>query len=94
MSEGEYVTMGLNESVDLANVVQFLKEKYGTDQFNLWGRSMGAVTAVLYCAQYPKNVSRMVLDSPFCNFRQLVREIVSNRTGLPEFLFGVMLTKI
>jgi pimeloyl-ACP methyl ester carboxylesterase len=73
MSEGEYVTMGLHESVDLANVVQFLKEKFGTERVNLWGRSMGAVTAVLYSVQCPKNVGRLVLDSPFCDFRQLVK---------------------
>ena len=34
---------------------------------------MGAVTAVLYSAKYPKNVRKMVLDSPFCDFRQLVK---------------------
>lgn len=44
---------------------------------------MGAVTAVLYCAKYPRNVRRMVLDSPFSDFRQLVKEIVNSRTGLP-----------
>jgi pimeloyl-ACP methyl ester carboxylesterase len=69
--------------VDLANVVQYLKENFYAERVNLWGRSMGAVTAVLYSARYPKNVRRMVLDSPFCDFRQLVKEIVNSRTGLP-----------
>lgn len=55
---------------------------------------MGAVTAVLYCARNWKNVRKMVLDSPFCSFRQLVKEIVNSRTGLPEFLFGTVLDKI
>ncbi len=55
---------------------------------------MGAVTAVLYSARYPRNVRKIVLDSPFCSFRQLVKEIVNSRTGLPEFLFGAILTKI
>ena len=44
---------------------------------------MGAVTAVLYSARYSRNVRKMVLDSPFCSFRQLVKEIVNARTGLP-----------
>lgn len=34
---------------------------------------MGAVTAVLYAVKYPRNVRKMVLDSPFCSFRQLVK---------------------
>ncbi len=73
VSEGEYVSMGLNESKDLANVVKHLQDKFGIDRVNLWGRSMGAVTAVLYCAKYSRNVKKMVLDSPFCSFRQLVK---------------------
>ena len=44
---------------------------------------MGAVTAVIYASRYPQNVKRMVLDSPFSNFKQLLKEIVSNKTGLP-----------
>jgi pimeloyl-ACP methyl ester carboxylesterase len=28
---------------------------------------MGAVTAVLYSAKFPRNVKKIVLDSPFCS---------------------------
>lgn len=86
--------MGLNEAKDLANVVRYLQQKFGIEKVSLWGRSMGAVTAVLYCAKYWRNVRKMVLDSPFCSFRQLVKEIVNSRTGLPEFLFGTILDQI
>jgi pimeloyl-ACP methyl ester carboxylesterase len=65
--------MGLNEAKDLANVVRYLQDKFGVEKVNLWGRSMGAVTAVLYSARYPRNVKKIVLDSPFCSFRQLVK---------------------
>jgi pimeloyl-ACP methyl ester carboxylesterase len=65
--------MGINESVDLANVVQFIKERFEVDRVNLWGRSMGAVTAILYSSRFPKNIRKLVLDSPFSNFRQLVK---------------------
>jgi len=65
--------MGLNEAKDLSNVVKFLQEKFDVQKVSLWGRSMGAVTAVLYCARNWKNVRKMVLDSPFCSFRQLVK---------------------
>lgn len=43
--------MGLNEAKDLSNVVKFLQEKFDVQKVSLWGRSMGAVTAVLYCAR-------------------------------------------
>ena len=44
---------------------------------------MGAVTAILYASENPTLVNKMVLDSPFCNFKQLLKEIVNSRTGLP-----------
>ena len=86
--------MGLNEAKDLESVIAELKNRYGVSKFNLWGRSMGAVTAILYASENPKIVRKMVLDSPFCNFKQLLKEIVHARTGLPEFLYGSILTKI
>ena len=55
---------------------------------------MGAVTAIIYASKFPNNVRKMVLDSPFSNFKQLVKEIVNSRTGLPEFLYGSVLSKI
>lgn len=39
----------------------------------LWGRSMGACTALMYAHKYHNNVSAMILDSPFQNLRSLVR---------------------
>lgn len=86
--------MGLNEAKDTANVVRYVQERFGVEKVNLWGRSMGAVTAVLYASRYWRNVRKMVLDSPFCSFRQLVKEIVNARTGLPEFLYGTVLDRI
>ena len=65
--------MGLNEAKDLESVIFELRNKYGVTKFNIWGRSMGAVTAVLYASQNPLTIKKMVLDSPFCNFRQLVK---------------------
>jgi pimeloyl-ACP methyl ester carboxylesterase len=86
--------MGINEAQDLKKVVAFLRERYGISQFGLWGRSMGAVTAIIYASLEPQRVSKMVLDSPFSNFRQLVKEIVNSKTGLPDFLFGSIIDKI
>jgi alpha-beta hydrolase superfamily lysophospholipase len=41
----------------------------------LWGRSMGAVTAILYTAKFQFNTDKvmaLVLDSPFADLWKLV----------------------
>lgn len=80
--------------MDLKKVVGFLKERYNISQFNLWGRSMGAVTAITYASLEPFRISKMILDSPFASFRQLVKEVINTKTGLPDFLFTSILDKI
>jgi pimeloyl-ACP methyl ester carboxylesterase len=47
-SDGEYVTLGSNESDDLKLILESLKSNPKITGFGLWGRSMGAVTALLY----------------------------------------------
>lgn len=37
----------------------------------LWGRSMGAVTAILYSMEDP-SIASMVLDSPFCSLQKVL----------------------
>ena len=40
----------------------------------LWGRSMGAVTALM-CATENPDINVLVLDTPFCNLKQLCIDI-------------------
>ncbi|GAB4812973.1 hypothetical protein N2152v2_000019 [Parachlorella kessleri] len=58
-SEGEYVTLGAHEVEDLGTAVQYLREEGSTSTIGLWGRSMGAVTALLYSQRDP-SVAGMV----------------------------------
>ena len=44
LSEGEYVTLGVQESEDLGVVVDHLHTISTVGPLVLWGRSMGAVT--------------------------------------------------
>lgn len=48
LSEGEYVSLGLLEAEDCAAVMGELRRRHGVGPVVLWGRSMGAVTALLY----------------------------------------------
>ena len=46
-SEGDYVTLGMQESRDCKVLLEVLKEGFEVKRFILWGRSMGAVAAIL-----------------------------------------------
>lgn len=74
-SDGEWVTLGWWEKDDLAAVIQHLREEGRTSTLGLWGRSMGAATAILHAPRDPL-IDGLVLDSPFADLRQLIDEIV------------------
>lgn len=52
-SQGEWVTLGAHEVDDLEVAVKHLRVEYPEATIGLWGRSMGAVTAILYAAKDP-----------------------------------------
>jgi pimeloyl-ACP methyl ester carboxylesterase len=64
ISEGGVVTLGYYEKEDLRVVIEYLKEEYQFSRFILWGRSMGAVTSLLYAAKY-RDVVAVVADNAF-----------------------------
>ena len=47
-SEGEYVSLGYHEKDDLEGIINYSRQVYPIGNVSLWGRSMGAVTAILY----------------------------------------------
>ncbi len=52
-SDGKYVTLGWREQDDLALAIQHLRGLGTVSYIGLWGRSMGAVTALLYSQKDP-----------------------------------------
>lgn len=48
LSEGEFVSLGWYERDDLETVVSFLRDTNSVSTIGLWGRSMGAVTSIMY----------------------------------------------
>jgi pimeloyl-ACP methyl ester carboxylesterase len=74
-SEGDYVTLGYYERQDLAAVCEYL---WGSGQclsIGLWGRSMGAVTAIMYASVDP-SIACLVADSPFSSLGALTEDLV------------------
>lgn len=67
-SGGEYISLGWYERDDLALIVEYLRKNRKVSTIGLWGRSMGAVTALLHGDRDP-SIAAMVLDSPFSNLK-------------------------
>ncbi|KAM7258796.1 hypothetical protein ACFE04_014537 [Oxalis oulophora] len=85
LSGGEHVTLGWNEKDDLKAVVDYLRSDGNVSLIGLWGRSMGAVTSLMYGAEDP-SIAGMVLDSPFSDLVDLMMELVDTyKFRLPKF---------
>ncbi|CAM8988288.1 unnamed protein product [Rhodiola kirilowii] len=85
LSGGEHVTLGWNEKDDLKAVVDYLRKDGNVSMIGLWGRSMGAVTSLMYGAEDP-SIAGMVLDSPFSDLVDLMMELVDTyKIRLPKF---------
>ncbi|XP_054802898.1 uncharacterized protein LOC129306367 isoform X2 [Prosopis cineraria] len=85
LSDGDYVSLGWHEKDDLKVVVSHLRSNKQISHIGLWGRSMGAVTSLLYGAE-DHSISGMVLDSAFSNLYDLMMELVDvYKIRLPKF---------
>ena len=91
MSDGEYVSLGYYEKDDLEAVISHLRAMDRFTFIGLWGRSMGAATALLHAPRDP-TISCLVSDSAFADFNQLADEIIEKgrEHGLsaPKFLIN------
>eukprot|EP01112_Ceratiomyxa_fruticulosa_P017304 TRINITY_DN5367_c0_g1_i3.p2 TRINITY_DN5367_c0_g1~~TRINITY_DN5367_c0_g1_i3.p2 ORF type:complete len:339 (-),score=39.71 TRINITY_DN5367_c0_g1_i3:41-1057(-) len=89
LSEGEYVSLGFFEKDDVSTVVAHLRSTGRVSTIGLWGRSMGAVTALLYAKEDP-SVAGMVLDSPFTNLSKVAEELVTSiAQKVPRFVVSL-----
>ncbi|GKY90968.1 hypothetical protein MPSEU_000069600 [Mayamaea pseudoterrestris] len=74
-SDGEYVSLGYYEREDLSCIVAHLRATNVVSTIALWGRSMGAATALMFGSRDP-SIACMILDSPFADLTQLCEEMV------------------
>ena len=75
LSEGEHVSLGYFEKDDLQVVIEYLRGTGMTSSIALWGRSMGAVTALMHGERDP-SIGGMVLDSSFADLTMLAQSMV------------------
>lgn len=90
-SEGEYGTLGLRETQDVQAVIDHLTAKHKFRYFYIWGRSMGAATAIHFSAGMPMSQIRgLVLDSPFSDAKTMVKDVLAE-SGIPRLVTSVCL---
>lgn len=92
-SEGQWVTLGHEEKDDLKSVIEYLYENKRVSVLGLWGRSMGAVSSLLYMSENQGTVNCAVLDSGFTNLSK-VMDNMGGQMGLPAELVQMMLPMI
>lgn len=82
MSTGgrDYVTLGHREAEDALAVIAHVRTLLPECTIALWGRSMGAVTAI-GASQRDPSIAALVLDSPFSDLKALCMELVGSATG-------------
>lgn len=92
LSDGEYLSLGYYERDDLAAAVTYLRESGSVTCIGLWGRSMGASTALLHADRDP-SIAGLVLDSPFSDLKVLCEELVDAYTNskIPRWVVWVAL---
>lgn len=85
-SQGDYISLGYFEQRDVLAAVEYLRGQGSVGAVGLWGRSMGAATAVLRAAEDP-NIGACVMDSAFSSFPTVADELISSGAiPIPAFV--------
>ena len=92
-SEGEYISLGWYETLDVKSVINYLRNTNKVGPIGIWGRSMGAVTGIMYGYKDP-SIGGLFLDSPFFSLNLLMDELSKEKVSLPGFLVKQVLIKI
>lgn len=96
-SDGEYVSLGYYEREDLMCVIAHLRATNVVSTIALWGRSMGAATALMHGDRDP-SIACMILDSPFSDLTTLAEEMVEKGKeqgiSVPGFVTSIALRLI
>lgn len=91
-SEGEFISLGPKEEQDARKVIEHIRSEFNVGKVFIWGRSMGAVAAVMLAKSSPHLVSCLVLDSPFSDLTKMVKDVVTSERRLPRCLIGCVLS--
>lgn len=85
LSEGEYISLGWFEREDVEAVIDHLRKTEQVSTIGLWGRSMGAATALMHSDKDP-SIAGIVVDSAFSDLRVLAEELAKTHAKIPKFI--------
>ena len=80
----------MHESSDAEIVLREVYKYMEVERLIVWGRSMGAVTAIMFAAKNYKIVEKLVLDSPFRSLELVIRRVIKQETNLPQPLISLV----
>ncbi len=88
-SEGKTISFGYNESRDLLSWIEYVIKTYGADtEIMLYGISMGGATVLMASGlELPPNVKGIVADCPYTCAKDIIKEVISKKMGLPKSIF-------
>jgi pimeloyl-ACP methyl ester carboxylesterase len=76
-SDQGFLTYGHNEAADAEVVLREAYRYITVERLTVWGRSMGAVTAINFAVKNPKIVTKLILDSPFRRLTSVIKRVVT-----------------
>lgn len=87
-SDIDKCTLGLKEMDDLETVIDHVRKQFQFRRIFIWGRSMGAVTAVLLCHRSGGKIcDGLVLDSPYSSTKEMLCNVMEK---VPNFLLYLL----
>ena len=97
LSEGDIVTWGYFENNDVVDVVRFILKLGIASKFALWGRQLGAATALMYAARDPR-VCAVIVDTPFSSLDDqmnlVVKQAQKEGMSVPRIVFKAALAML
>lgn len=96
-NERRHLTMGAQESKDLAEIVKILKNKYGNDiEIGVFGYSMGAATVCLGSKYFQDDVKFIISDCAYSSLKSECHNqcIVYKIPFIPTILFMQLFFKM
>ncbi|CUG88840.1 Hypothetical protein, putative [Bodo saltans] len=95
-SDGEFVSLGFYERQDLATVIEYLHTQSArVRSIGLWGRSMGAVTSIMYASKDDQSIQCLIGDSPFSSLKALSKDLVEQHgSWVPNSVVSAVVKRI
>jgi pimeloyl-ACP methyl ester carboxylesterase len=80
-SDGDFIGLGFLERADVAASISYLREVRKVGPIAIWGRSMGATTAV-WCAADRMDVQAVICDSTFASVRWIAEDLLGQHWAM------------